>query len=353
MIANGGGLTHDEDPSAPAYTDDGAWAGGNSVLAEGSSWYYGDPWETAPIHLIQMMAPDVSEVGTWEASGYDCQTTWPGYERPAPDNTPVFYTWPGDGVKDAMASEDAEEFPFVPGDLVGLKEGTTTGPNMMVYAFGWSYIAVNSATLTGPDGAVEVRAVDHTFGQINYYMPPDGVFLIAVKPLKKNASYTASVTVRDQASGQTATHTWSFRTSPNGMPNLPKLPPPPKKPTTTASTTTKTTTVKPTPAPFDPNATVTALAIRNGVITVTTSGRAHLDFLLQKPFTTPGTFIRVDEVQADQAHAGRSSFLVKKLFPNAKPGGYELFVTTVGAHVGQTAPLSIAKPKTNKHRKHA
>lgn len=94
-----GELTHDEDPSAPGYTADGAWAGQNSVLAQGSTWSAGNPFEEAPIHLHQLLAARLSEMGAEEHDGWVCATTWPGMNRPHPAAAEV-YTYPGDGRTD-------------------------------------------------------------------------------------------------------------------------------------------------------------------------------------------------------------------------------------------------------------
>ena len=75
------GLTHDEDSSQPDYTPEGAWAGQNAVLSTSNGWgptSVESTWEHAPIHLMQILGPALSEMGTWGG----CATTWPGYNRP-------------------------------------------------------------------------------------------------------------------------------------------------------------------------------------------------------------------------------------------------------------------------------
>ena len=74
MRANGGELTHEETPGAPGYTPEGAQAAASSVLARGS-WNAGNPWETAPIHLHQLLAPRLDAMGVEDAAGYVCATT--------------------------------------------------------------------------------------------------------------------------------------------------------------------------------------------------------------------------------------------------------------------------------------
>ena len=149
-----GTFGHSEDPSSPAYSAGGNWAGENSVLAEGSSWPGADPFANAPIHLIQLLSPELRQVGIEASSGFVCVTTWPGY-APSRWKTPRVFTVPGDGARGVPSAETADELPFVPGDVVGLPRGTKTGFNMMVYAEGvrdpW-HAHIAAATLTGPNG---------------------------------------------------------------------------------------------------------------------------------------------------------------------------------------------------------
>src|SRR3954467_6439438 len=65
-----GTLGHSEDPSSAAYSADGNWAGENSVLAQGTSWPGGDPFASAPIHLIQLLSPELRQVGIGASSGF-------------------------------------------------------------------------------------------------------------------------------------------------------------------------------------------------------------------------------------------------------------------------------------------
>ncbi len=133
--AQTGELRHSEDPSSPYYSAEGNLAAENSVLAAGSSWSQGNPWEQAPIHLIQMLAPQLSEMGAAENDNHDCATTWPGYKRPLPEDLTA-YSYPGDGVSGVVPTERAAESPFIPGDFVGLPEGTATGRYLLAYLSG-------------------------------------------------------------------------------------------------------------------------------------------------------------------------------------------------------------------------
>ena len=53
---------HDEDPALPGYTPEGDAAGNASVLAA-RSWSTGNPFATAPIHLMQLLGPRIREMG--------------------------------------------------------------------------------------------------------------------------------------------------------------------------------------------------------------------------------------------------------------------------------------------------
>jgi hypothetical protein len=207
-------IQHPEEPGTPGYSVDGNWAGTNSVLASGTDWADGNPWETAPIHLIQMLGPGLARMGASEAKGYDCATTWPGYERVGAKD--VVYTYPGDGTVGWRPSEIARESPFTPGEKIGIPEGTRTGPYLYILPDGpWTKrgtIAVTAAKLTGPGGAAHrVRVIDKRNPDVGPFMPAGSAMLIPVRPLQGGARYTATVTLRGE--GGTQVKTWSFTTA--------------------------------------------------------------------------------------------------------------------------------------------
>jgi hypothetical protein len=210
-MAATGTLTHDEDPSNPAYTPQGSWAGQNSVLAAGYAWNGRDPFVTAPLHLIQLMSPELHQVGVAsDSQGYLCVTTFPGY-RSSGWRRPAMYTYPGNGTRNVPYAEVAEELPFVPGDFVGVRSGTATGFNIMVFAEGiadsWT-AQIASATLTGPNGRVAVKVVDRTTPTIGEYLPPGSGFVIPTSPLQPGTLYRASVRYADGLR-----HSWHFVTA--------------------------------------------------------------------------------------------------------------------------------------------
>ncbi len=194
-MGQNGGVTHDEDASAPGYTKNGAWAGQNSVLTDIGDWTPAQsPFEAAPIHLAQLLGPDLVEMGADQYDGYTCATTYPGYTRPAPA-TVTGYSYPGNGTSGVASGEVAAEAPFTPGELVGLPAGTETGPYLMAFLDGPAKIhsaTVSAASLTGPNGAVAIESIGSDNSQIGPYLPAPMAFLIPRAPLA-DGTYHASV----------------------------------------------------------------------------------------------------------------------------------------------------------------
>jgi hypothetical protein len=209
--ARNGVIAHIEDPALAGYSAAGAWAGEHSVLGLGS-WANGNPFATAPIHLIQLMSPLLARTGVDESKGHVCMTTWPGYafER-FNGKSPRIFSVPGDGATGVPAAERGRELPFTPADVVGL-HGRSTGFNLMVYATGVDGATLASASLTGPAGnEVALRTIDTRNDKLGPYMPPGSAFLIPVKPLAPGTRYTAHVTF--DAEGTTLRRTWQFTTA--------------------------------------------------------------------------------------------------------------------------------------------
>jgi hypothetical protein len=219
-MSENGGLTHVEQAGHPGYTVSGANAGQNAVLSQGAGWDTGNPYETAPLHLDQLLAPRLQVVGTADADGFSCTTTFPGWTRADPATTTI-YTYPGPGAT-IYPSEVASELPFTPGQLVGLSSAAQTGPYLIVLADapGQSPLGntatLSHATLTGPHGRVAVATVDGstpaTGGSVPTlaaYLSPGG-FIIPVHPLAPASTYDAHVVV--DFGGTKTTHDWAFTT---------------------------------------------------------------------------------------------------------------------------------------------
>lgn len=212
---NGGALTHGEDPTRPGFTPEGADAGSRAVLAAKASWAQGNPWETAPIHLHQLLNPRLARAGVHDSAAFSCFTTHGGTDGPAPASL-VTYSYPGQGVVHRY-EEVASEDPYTPGQLVGLRQGTKTGPYLYVMADapeGTLGARVVAATLEGPRGPVELRAVDNsTPGLVGFL--PTGAQLIPVRPLAPSSTYTANVDLDLTLSTGAVVRVgrrWTFRT---------------------------------------------------------------------------------------------------------------------------------------------
>lgn len=207
-------IEHDETPG-PGYTDTGAWAGRSAVLGGGPWPADQNPWENAPIHLMQLLSPKLKRLGASDASGHVCATTWPGYDEPTPA-APALYSYPGDGATGVPAQQNAAERPFVPGDFVGLPMGTTTGPHLYLLSDASGAAQFASAALTGPGGPVEVRTADNLIPQLRPSTPTGGI-IIPVRPLDRATVYTASATLvvpdaSSESGSRSLTRTWTFKT---------------------------------------------------------------------------------------------------------------------------------------------
>jgi len=215
-MARGHGLTHREVPGARGYSAGGAYAATHAVLARGSGWESGDPYDNAPLHLDQLLAPRLRAAGSADLLGFSCTTTFPGWTRADPA-APSVYTFPGPGAS-APPSEIATESPFTPGSLVGIRAGSRTGPVLLVLADAPGQppednpATLSQASLTGPQGPVAVKTVDGETpipggGTLAPYISPGG-FLIPVAPLRPGTTYQAHVLIT--FAGQQISHSWTF-----------------------------------------------------------------------------------------------------------------------------------------------
>jgi hypothetical protein len=220
-------LEHPETEGRPAYSPGGNWGGTHSILSEGSVWRAeANPWEDAPIHLNQLMTPELASVGIDASDGYDCMTTWPGIptmlpsflasllpapQLPAPVGT--VFTYPGNGTTGLPPAEDAAEGPSVPGKFVGVPEGTIAGREIFVYEEGLRPV-ITAASLTAASGPVQIKWVDANTEEVGGYLT--GAIVIPVKPLAANTTYTANVTLEANLSAglPEVSHQWSFTTGP-------------------------------------------------------------------------------------------------------------------------------------------
>ncbi len=207
-----GVLTHSENPQASGASPGGAWAGLVSVLAQSRWTRAADPWQSAPIHLMQLFTPSLSMIGVDDGGGLQCATTYPGLLR-APAGSDTVTTYPADGARGIPPREVAREAPFVPGQFVGIPAGRAAGRELFVYLnqsgqTGQAQVKVTRATLSLGGRPVALRWVDNSTRTVGRYLT--GAILIPVRPLRPDATYRASVVVQDRSG--TLTHSWSFTT---------------------------------------------------------------------------------------------------------------------------------------------
>ena len=213
IAANGGRLTHEESPASPGYSADGAEVGRRAVITPLADAFTAsaNAFESAPLHLMQTLAPALSRMGVWGG----CATTNLGYDRRA--STARLYTYPGDRAGGFYAAEQASELPATPGSFVGLAQGTTTGPHLLVMALGTGPGRIVAATLAGPSGLVDVRTVDNVTAGLEGYMPPGGM-IIPAQPLAPATTYTATATFMPNGARLPLARVWSFTTAGSAAP---------------------------------------------------------------------------------------------------------------------------------------
>jgi hypothetical protein len=218
-IANGVS-PHQEDPTRPGYTPEGADAAANAELAwtenqrgeatGGEAWTHagGGPWEDAPFHLQAILDPDLQTVGY--ADG--CLRDGGGHTRPSLGG-PRIFTYPGPGTA-IYQSQTVEEGPASPGDFIGLRQPVTTGPTLYAWVLGGAQpVTVVAASLQGPGGLRSIRTVDASTPGAGDLVSPDGVIVIPVRPLTPLARFTATVTLT-LGDGSQLTDIWSFTAGP-------------------------------------------------------------------------------------------------------------------------------------------
>lgn len=213
---NGIGWTHDEVAGKPGYTKDGRLAGLEGDQANTGSYDGGNPYENLPLHLAGQLDPALARVGAYESGRRTCVSLASGWTRQFASN--ALYTYPGGARSGVPASQTVHgESPLAPGDVVGLPQGTKTGPTIYVFAVGpWladPALRLRAAHLTGPHGRVALRLVDPAVrSALKGHLRPGIFFVIPVSPLGRGSRYTASVTVTARH-GLAMTRTWRFVTA--------------------------------------------------------------------------------------------------------------------------------------------
>jgi hypothetical protein len=189
-------LTHTENAGAPGYTSTGELAGANSVIDVAAPWDASDPYDDAPFHLFQLLAPALAVAGAADSNGRDCVTTLLGDTRPDPAQVTA-YSYPGNGLTGVAPSERADELPTTPAEELGLGSATT-GPNLFVYFAGpWAPGAaahLDTVVITGPGGdRAPALVLDNTTTGTLPGSYPTGAIIVPVAPLRASTLYHVAV----------------------------------------------------------------------------------------------------------------------------------------------------------------
>ena len=234
MLQNG--IAHDEIPGNPGYTPGGDTAGNSGNVAVSSAVTadardHIDLWMTGPFHAIGILRHNLTESGFGLCAQEDTPTVWRSggtldvirgleFGRPRP-STPIVF--PGDGATVSL-TRFITEFP----DPMAMCGWTGTA-GLPLIAMMPNDISTASATLTGPNGAIETcvlhenNVTDNTAAAI---MRGDNAVIVMPRVPLDDGSYTASVSTD---SGST---TWSFNTDRDAPLAAPSNEQPPTTPDT-------------------------------------------------------------------------------------------------------------------------
>ncbi len=213
-------LTHNEDAGAAGFTSEGSFYGTKAVLARNTAGFTSNPWKYAPFHEFQVLHPWLTQTGVGVSGNYACMVTLG--ERPGGMTGDIkLITAPGTG-QFVRPAEVAREAPFTPGEELGIRQGTKTGPHIYVYAVGpqrFPNVAVRSATLTAADTGAEAPLawVDAESPRSGRYLD-GGAIVIPTSPLREGVIYNLRVEAETTtSSGQNVriSRTTSFTTGPD------------------------------------------------------------------------------------------------------------------------------------------
>ncbi|MHB8507735.1 MAG: CAP domain-containing protein [Candidatus Dormibacteria bacterium] len=215
---------HDEDPSKPGYSPQGAAAGQASDVVVDFRTTTTDAdainlWMTGPFHSIGIVDPKLQEAGfgSYRAAGTGVQmaaalNVITGRVGTTPPGTRFPVIWPGDGSSVPLSAYTGNESP----DPLTSCQGYAAPTGLpILLEMGQPGAAVTSFSLLA--GSVPVDSCE--FDATNYANPSaqdqsegrallgarGAVVLIPRAPLKKDVPYTVSETV------STTTYTWTFR----------------------------------------------------------------------------------------------------------------------------------------------
>jgi len=338
---NGWNTTHSEDPSKPGYSAAGASAASHAQLYPNGSWTKWNIFENAPFHLVNILRPQLSQIGFDETSPYTCLATIPAATT-GPNN---IYTYPGDNSTGIYYAEKTLEDPD-PVEVFGL-QSNVTGPYLMAFADGswlsWltdgdgvpfarssssnKWIVVKQASLTDSSGtALPIKTGDTS----NAYPYLVGVaFIIPISPLKPNSTYHASITLGTKDGTTSVSKSWIFTTGAERLGFA----------TTTSDGSGGTTT---TPNP-QRGATIKAHLTKTK-FTTRQARTVRLVYRFSKPNNFFGysldrrhgrRWVQIRDAQTNKTLRGQHTMGIKKLFGKARirRGNYRLRLYPERGHV--------------------
>jgi hypothetical protein len=135
--------------------------------------------------------------------------------------SPMFYSFINEAGPSAVPTSETvnDEFPFAPQQVVGIPQGTPTGPQPILYALGMGYVHALSWSLKTAAGTPvsDVGFADYVSASAAGLDPTAFEYLFAgvmiPPPLAAGTTYRGSVTWQGD-NNVTATQTFSFTTAP-------------------------------------------------------------------------------------------------------------------------------------------
>ncbi len=198
------GNAHGE--SGAGATTEGNIGGTHSVLAQGTRWSNGNPWEDAPFHLLQVMNPRLTVTGADEHgfAPFNCLWTAPQDQNGVDTSrahpaSATFWSFPGDGRTNVPWFEYTDsELPQNPNQVVGVDRHAPTGFDLQLYwdgpTSGPDLSVLCAATLTKTGGsAVDVGRLNTS----NYGLFPGSSLVVPKQPLEPSTHYDVSATFSD------------------------------------------------------------------------------------------------------------------------------------------------------------
>ncbi len=213
MLFNG--ISHDEVPGRPGYTDSGDIAGNNGNVAVSSvvgtsARSHIELWMTGPFHAIGILRPNLARVGYGQCDNADTSPWRSGATldvlngltsgpRPA---EPIL--WPGNGTTTSLTKFITES----PNPLDYC--GWTGGAGLPVMALMPEPVSSISVAMSGPSGPLETCGLysGNTSGTARALLGGDNAVVVMPRGPLEPGAYTTTVTT------QARSVTWTFTVDP-------------------------------------------------------------------------------------------------------------------------------------------